>query len=99
MNLFEFGDQQRFPQILRELRRGRPAAAIEMPASAIFFERAFPEAVYLRALAYLRLSRGPEAAAEFRKILDHKGASWGVFYALSGDGFARATESTGNSEK
>jgi tetratricopeptide (TPR) repeat protein len=82
-----------------ELRRGRPAAAIDMLASAAPYERAFPEAVYLRALAYLRLSKIPEAAAEFRKILDHKGANWGVFYALSGDGFARATELTGNKQK
>jgi tetratricopeptide (TPR) repeat protein len=82
-----------------ELRRDRPAVAIEMLASAAPYERAFPEAVYLRALAYLRLSKIPEAAVEFHKILDHKGANWGVFYALSGDGFARATELAGNKQK
>jgi tetratricopeptide (TPR) repeat protein/aminoglycoside phosphotransferase (APT) family kinase protein len=82
-----------------ELRRNRPTAAIEMLASATPYERAFPEVVYLRALAYLRLSRKPEAAAEFRKILDHKGANWGVFYALSGGGFALAAEPAGNGEK
>jgi hypothetical protein len=54
--------------------------------------------VYLRALAYLRLKE-PDAAAEFRKILEHKGANWGVFYALSDGGFARATEPAGNREK
>jgi hypothetical protein len=43
-------------------------------------------------LGYLRLRKGPEAAAEFRKILDHKGANWGLFYALSYPELARATE-------
>jgi len=28
---------------------------------------------YLRGLAYLALSQGPEAAAEFQKILEHRG--------------------------
>jgi eukaryotic-like serine/threonine-protein kinase len=53
--------------------------------------------VYLRGLAYLRLHKGPEAAAEFQKILDHKGASWviryrswGLYYSLSYLGLARA---------
>jgi hypothetical protein len=56
------------------------------------YERAFPEAVYLRGLAYLDLRKGAEAAAEFRKILDHKGANFGLFYALSGERLTRATE-------
>ncbi|MDX6456471.1 MAG: eukaryotic-like serine/threonine-protein kinase [Acidobacteriaceae bacterium] len=59
-----------------ELQRGQPARAVELLASASPYERAYPEAVYLRGLAYLRLHKGPEAAAEFQKILDHKGASW-----------------------
>jgi hypothetical protein len=75
-----------------ELGRERPDAAIELLASAAPYERAFPEAVYLRALGYLRLRRGPEAAVEFRKILDHRGANWGLFYALSQPGLARATK-------
>ena len=32
--------------------------------------------MYLRGQAYLRLHKGAEGAAEFQKILDHKGASW-----------------------
>jgi hypothetical protein len=62
------------------------------------YERAYPEAVYLRGLAYLRLHKGPEAAAEFRKILDYKGASWviryrswGLYYSFSSLGLAGAS--------
>jgi eukaryotic-like serine/threonine-protein kinase len=81
-----------------ELRRGQPAEAVELLASASPYERAYPEAAYLRGLAYLRLHKGVEAAAEFRKIVDHKGASWGSdwrhpywgqFYSLSHLGMAR----------
>src|ERR1019366_7269733 len=60
-----------------ELQRGHAAKAVELLASASPYERAHPEAVYLRGLAYLHLHKGVEAAAEFQKILDHKGASWG----------------------
>ena len=66
-----------------ELQRDQPAKAVELLASASPYERAYPEAVYLRGLAYLRLRKGVEAAAEFQKILDHKGASWGSHLALS----------------
>jgi hypothetical protein len=60
-----------------ELQRGQPAKAVERLASASPYERAYPEVPYLRGQAYLQMRKGPEAAAEFRKILDHKGASWG----------------------
>jgi hypothetical protein len=60
-----------------ELQRDQPAKALELLASASPYERAYPEAVYLRGLAYLRLHKGAEAAGEFQKILNHKGASWG----------------------
>ena len=81
-----------------ELERGQPAKAVELLASASPYERAYPEAVYLRGLAYLRLRKGVEAAAEFQKILDHKGASWGstwhhpnwgLHYSISYLGLAR----------
>jgi Tfp pilus assembly protein PilF len=84
-----------------ELQRGQPAKAVELLARASPYERAYPEAVYLRGLAYLRLRKGEEAAAEFRKILDHKGASWGstwlypnwgLYYSISYLGLARGSE-------
>jgi hypothetical protein len=64
--------------------------------------------VYLRGLAYLRLRKGAEAAAEFRKILDHKGASWGstwrypnwgLYYSISYLGLARASVLAGDTAK
>ncbi|MGH9671868.1 MAG: tetratricopeptide repeat protein [Bryobacteraceae bacterium] len=67
-----------------DLRRDLPAKAIERLTPAVPYERAYPEVPYLRGLAYLRLGRNEERAAEFRKILDHKGANWGVFYWLAG---------------
>jgi eukaryotic-like serine/threonine-protein kinase len=81
-----------------ELQRGQPAKAVELLAPASPYERAYPEAVYMRGLAYLRLRKGVEAAAEFQKILDHKGASWGStwlhpnwgqYYSISYLGLAR----------
>jgi Tfp pilus assembly protein PilF len=95
------------PQILAaiELQRDQPAKAVELLASASPYERAYPEAVYLRGLAYLRLQKGTEAAAEFRKILDHKGASWGsdwripnwgLYYSISYLGLARASALAGD---
>ena len=91
-----------------ELQRGQPAKAVELLASASPYERAYPEVVYLRGLAYLRLRKGAEAAAEFEKILDHKGASWGstwlypnwgLYYSISYLGLARASEIAGDTGK
>jgi eukaryotic-like serine/threonine-protein kinase len=91
-----------------DLHRDRPDRAVELLASASPYERAYPEAVYLRGLAYLRLRKGAEAATEFRKIVDHKGASWastwqypnwGLYYAISYLGLARAYELAGDTVK
>jgi tetratricopeptide (TPR) repeat protein len=91
-----------------ELQRGQPAKAVELLASATPYERAYPEAVYLRGLAYLRLNKGAEAAAEFQKIQDHKGASWastwkypnwGLYYSISYLGLARGSALAGDTAK
>jgi hypothetical protein len=59
-------------------------------------------------LAYLRLHRGADAAAEFRKIVSHKGANWASawrhpywaqFYSLSYVGMARGFALAGETEK
>jgi tetratricopeptide (TPR) repeat protein len=90
------------------LQRGEPAKAVELLASPSPYERAYPEAVYLRGLAYLRLRKGAEAAAEFQKILDHKGASWGstwiypnwgLYYSISYLGVARGSQGAGDRAK
>jgi eukaryotic-like serine/threonine-protein kinase len=91
-----------------ELKRDRPAKAVELLASASPYERAYLEAVYLRGWAYLRLHKGAEAVAEFRKILDHKGASWGatwlypnwgLYYSISYVGLARGSVLAGDTAK
>jgi tetratricopeptide (TPR) repeat protein len=87
------------------LKEDQPAQAVELLASASPYERAYPDAVYLRGLAYLGLRKGAEAAAEFKKILDHKGANWGStwqhpywgqFYSLSYLGLARTSALAGD---
>jgi tetratricopeptide (TPR) repeat protein len=91
-----------------ELHLDQPAKAVELLASASPYERAYPEVPYLRGLAYLRLKKGTEAAAEFHKIVDHKGASWGatwlypnwgLYYSLSTLGLARSSALAGDTAK
>lgn len=91
-----------------ELQRGQPGKSVELLSSALPYERAFPDAVYFRGLAYLSLNKGPEAAAEFQKIVDHKGASWvstwkvpnwGLYYAISYVGLARGFVLAGDTAK
>lgn len=71
---------------------------VDLMTASVPYERAYPDAVYVRGLVYLHMKRGAEAAAEFRKIADHEGASWGAtwvhpywgqYYALSYLGMAR----------
>jgi len=90
------------------IRRDQPAKAVELLASASPYERAYPEVVYLRGLAYLHLRQGAAAATEFEKILDHRGASWGSswqhpywgqFYSLSYLGLARGCVLAGDPAK
>jgi eukaryotic-like serine/threonine-protein kinase len=91
-----------------ELQRDQPAKAVELLASASPYDRAYPEVVYLRGLAYLRLHKGPEAAAEFQTILNHKGASWGstwlypnwgLYYSISNWRLAQASVLAGDTAK
>jgi tetratricopeptide (TPR) repeat protein len=90
------------------LRRDQPAKSVELLTSASPYESAYFGAVYLRGLAYLRLKKGVEAAAEFQKIVDHKGANWGSvwlhpfwgqFYALSYLGVARGSALAGDTAR
>jgi len=87
------------------LQHDQPERAVELLATASPYERAYPEVAYLRGVAYLRLREGAKAAAEFEKILDHKGANWGSdwqhpnwaqFYSLSYLGLARGSALAGD---
>ena len=66
------------------LNRGEPTNAIKLLQIAVPYELAIPGIdffgffgtlypVYVRGEAYLAAHKGAEAAAEFRKILDHRG--------------------------
>jgi eukaryotic-like serine/threonine-protein kinase len=95
-------------QAMIALQRDEPAKSLELLASALPYERAYPDAIYVRGLAYLRMHKGAEAAAEFQKIVDHKGANWGAtwvhpnwgqYYSLSYLGMARGLALAGDSAK
>lgn len=95
-------------QAMIALHRNEPAKSVALLASASPYERAYPEAIYARGLAYLGMRKGSEAAAEFEKITDHKGANWGAtwvhpnwgqYYSLSYLGMARGFALAGDSVK
>jgi DNA-binding winged helix-turn-helix (wHTH) protein/tetratricopeptide (TPR) repeat protein len=86
------------------LNRNDGARALERMTSAAPYERAYPDAIYVRGLAYLKMGKGAEAAAEFKKIVDHEGTSWGAtwihpnwgqYYALAYLGMARGSALAG----
>jgi tetratricopeptide (TPR) repeat protein len=83
------------------LHRGSRAQAIELLESAHRFESSGnfgPQ--YVRGQAYLKLNKGAEAAAEFQKILSHRGWSVrGVLYPLAYVGFARGAVLQGDTAK
>jgi eukaryotic-like serine/threonine-protein kinase len=78
-----------------ELQRGNPPQAIDKLKSTSRYEEAaefWPP--YLRGQAYLQLKEGVGAAAEFQKILDHRGyAPFSPLYPIAQLGLARATQS------
>ena len=90
------------------LNSGQPARSVDLLASASPFERAYPDVIYVRGLAYLRMGRGEDASAEFQKIVDHKGTNWasdwrhpywGQVYSLSYLGMARGFALAGDAAK
>jgi len=58
-----------------EVRKGNGAAALKLLGSAAVYEPSLNSmwAVYVRGLAYLQMESGRAAAAEFQKIIDHRG--------------------------
>ncbi len=84
-----------------ELHRGNPAQAIQLLETTRLYEgAALFQIAYLRASSYLNQQRGTDAAAEFQKILDHKG--WQApspLYPLAHLGLARAAALSGDTAK
>jgi eukaryotic-like serine/threonine-protein kinase len=81
------------------LSRDDPTQAVTLLASAASYERASPMPDYLRSLAYLRLGKAVEAAEGVQRILDQKGAHWGLVYALSYPALGRAAARAGDTER
>jgi serine/threonine protein kinase/tetratricopeptide (TPR) repeat protein len=85
------------------LDRKRPDEAITALQTAKPYEMGnvsamFP--VYLRGLAYLQARRGAEAAAEFQKIVDHRGIGpTAIEHSLAHLGLGRAYVLTGDNAK
>jgi predicted Zn-dependent protease len=84
-----------------ELQRGNAQQAIELLQPALRYEAAaefWPQ--YLRGQADLKLNKSADAAAEFQKILDHRGqAPLAALYPLAQLGLARATALSGDTTK
>jgi tetratricopeptide (TPR) repeat protein len=87
-----------------EIHRGNPAKAIDLLQPVAPYDLARPFSgmypVYIRGDAYLLLRRGGEAAAEFQKILDHRGIALNEpIGALAHRGLARAYALQGDTAK
>ena len=89
-----------------EIERNNPAQAIALLSVASPYELAIGHgadqylAMHIRGEAYLRGHRGPEAAAEFEKILGHQGLGpTSPLYILAHLGLGRAAALTGDTAK
>jgi tetratricopeptide (TPR) repeat protein len=101
----------RLPTIRAQIETGRKNAArsIELLQAAVPYELGMLSGsatnsclypVYARAEAYLGAKQGPAAAAEFQKILDHRGLLWNcAIGALAHLGLARAYVLQGDTAK
>jgi eukaryotic-like serine/threonine-protein kinase len=87
---------------LIKISENQPAEAIEVLQFTLPFESGEQgfgnlQPAYVRGLAYQRLGKGPEAAAEFQKLIDHPGIVGNfVTGALAQLQMARAEEKSGN---
>jgi tetratricopeptide (TPR) repeat protein len=84
-----------------ELQRGNPAQAIQLLETTRPFEGyALFQIAYLRGQSYLNQQSGADAAAEFQKILDHRGSQpTSPLFSLAQLGLARAAVLTGDMTK
>jgi tetratricopeptide (TPR) repeat protein len=83
-----------------ELKKGNPAQALQLLETTRLYEgSAFFQIAYLRGQAYLNQQKGAEAAAEFQRILDHRGSRGTYYlYSLAQLGRARASALAGDTE-
>jgi len=85
------------------INRKAPDQAIAALQSATPYELGagiFPFPTYVRGLVYLQAKRGPEAAVEFQKIVDHRAISpTAPEHSLAKLGLGRAYQMTGDTAK
>jgi eukaryotic-like serine/threonine-protein kinase len=88
---------------LIEMQRKAPAKSIEALQTAMPYELGTAQGflpIYFRGLAYLQAKRGAEAAAEFQKIVDHRGINAPTpEHSLAKLGLGRAYLLTGDAAK
>jgi eukaryotic-like serine/threonine-protein kinase len=88
---------------LTELQRKAPEPAVQALDAVKLYEMGTAVAflpTYLRGQAYLQAKRGTDAAAEFQKIVDHRGINpTGVEHSLAKLGLGRAYVITGDTAK
>ena len=84
-----------------ELQRRNPAQAIQLLETTRPYEGyAHFQIAYLRGQSYLNQQRGADAAAEFQKILDHRGwQTTSPLYSFAQLGLARAAALTGDTAR
>ena len=84
-----------------EMQRGNPSRAVDLLETARRYEgSALFQIAYLRGQAYLDLRRGADAAAEFQRILDHRGLQAAFpFHPVAHVGLARAAALAGDTTK
>jgi serine/threonine protein kinase/tetratricopeptide (TPR) repeat protein len=84
-----------------EFQKGNSAQAIQLLETTRPFEGyALFQIAYLRGQAYLNQQKGAEAAAEFQKILDHRGSQpTSPLFSLAQLGLARAAALSGDTSK
>jgi eukaryotic-like serine/threonine-protein kinase len=82
-----------------ERERGNPLKAADLLAQAEPYKYT-QDTLYQRGLAYLAAAEPAKAAAEFEKLIVHRGANWWVVYApLTQLGMARAYAMQGDRDK
>jgi eukaryotic-like serine/threonine-protein kinase len=88
---------------LLAINRRVPDQAIEVLRATTPYEMGINQGmfpIYVRGLAYLQAKRGTESAAEFQKIIDHRGINpTGAEHSLAKLGLGRAYVLTGDSAK
>jgi DNA-binding winged helix-turn-helix (wHTH) protein/tetratricopeptide (TPR) repeat protein len=82
-----------------EREQGNAVKAVDLLAPVLQYEQNSMDIPYERAQAYLAAGENPKAAAEFEKVIDHRGwAEWELFAPLAQLGLARAYAMQGDRE-